>query len=78
MPFTVTPEALKQADKCPNAFSCLNDSEYPVCGVFGEPTTGVLVTFCPQNSPCPYCQSKGIQGFCVCPVRIELHKKYGI
>ena len=69
---------LKKTTKCIYDFSCLKD-QTPHCEVIHTVASNVLVTFCQDKEPCPYCKPfHDSKGFCTCRVRIELYNKYGI
>ena len=77
MRFEVSQEALEKTN-CSSGYHCFNDEE-PDCEVISKVVSGVLHTFGAGKPFCPYCQPvKGIEGFCWCPIRVELYDKYGI
>jgi len=78
MSYEVSPEAMKKTT-CSKGFRCLNESVGPDCEVIRKVVTGVLLNLCAAKPFCSYCQPvKGDEGFCLCPVRVELYEKYGI
>lgn len=75
----VPDRVLEAATECEHALACLQDESYPLCRVVSKIATGVLATYCPQGAPCTYCQPAiKSEGFCVCPVRIELYERYRV
>ena len=76
----ISNEILNETTKCEHDFVCLNGDSAPLCAVRSvSPNKNALHTFCPANSSCPYCKTLGpAEGICMCPVRNELYKRYGI
>lgn len=73
-------ETARNETACEHGLACLRkDGARPLCNVLSKIATGVLSTHCPLQPPCPYCQPAiRNEGFCVCPVRIEIYEKYRI
>jgi hypothetical protein len=71
-------EILKTTTKCEHDFSCLKDDSYPRCKAVRELLPNFLEAQCVKYE-CPYCYSfSSTEGFCSCPTRIELDKRYAI
>jgi hypothetical protein len=79
MDITINEDILKQTTKCQHDFACLNSDSYPVCGVLNQQSPSFLETSCIEEEPCPYCVPyTSTKGFCACPTRGELYRRYGI
>jgi hypothetical protein len=70
---------LKETTKCKKNFSCLSLQASSVCSVQHTIGSRILVTLCGAGPLCPYCVATDyMEGFCKCPTRRELHRRYGI
>lgn len=73
----VSREARQKAEKCQRGFVCLSDGETPCCPVRSS-VRGVLFVKNVAAHHCPYGMSFGYSHICSCPVRWEIHDRYGI
>ncbi|MBN2178603.1 MAG: hypothetical protein JW743_04175 [Deltaproteobacteria bacterium] len=74
----VSPVVLEKTDRCPRGMKCLKKGEKPVCEV--ERLIDGAGAFLKSDGVdiCPYKMSFGSAYVCNCPIRYELHKKYGV
>ena len=81
MVFVVKDRIKNEADKCPRSFACLATAECdgrPMCEV--EEVNGrSFLTLKARECilSCPYRVPLGRRQICTCPVRAEIHRKYG-
>lgn len=77
--FSVSDEAIKQADKCRNDFSCLSD-KYSTCleCTGKDDISGFLRLKQRRSGHCSYLMLFGQSYFCQCPVRLEIYQKYNV
>jgi len=76
----VSQEALQEAEECPRGHACLTDGDEkrPLCGVIRLLSERVAVVEMDATRDCPYETRFANAWMCICPVRCELHKRYGI
>ena len=76
----VSQQTMDNTYLCCEDFACLeNKEDYPRCMVIKKVAKEVLKTLCSLKPACSYCMPyTEIEGFCVCPVRAELYKEYGV
>ena len=79
MIFEVSDDVRRQAGKCLHDQRCLEIGPEQVCAVEGTATDGVLFVVPREGrwGSCPYQYPFGRGCSCTCPVRHELHKRYG-
>ena len=76
MALKISQEIIDQTTECDKDFSCLVNNSEPSC----------KISACIKNAHfiekldrlCPYYIEYGHQYLCTCPVRKEIHRKYGI
>lgn len=74
MNLTISQESIVKTH-CPKDYRCMAGNSD--CKVVGKLVSGVLLTYCSGKNYCKYYQPvKGIEGFCWCPVRVELFDIY--
>lgn len=78
MDITISEEILKKATKCDKDCRCLSSGGKDVCKVISSVGPEVKFIDCTGKESCPYCLPFGNGFMCTCPVRLELHNKYGI
>ena len=71
-------EHLKKSTNCEEDFACLSHEIDGVCSVEGLRDDGMLVVKTPDNKECMYRMPLGDSSCCVCPMRGELHRQYGV
>ena len=80
MSFEVSDDARRQAGKCCHDQRCREIGREQVCAVERAVANSVLFVVPREGSrgscPCQYPFGGGC--FCTCPVRHELHKRYGV
>jgi hypothetical protein len=78
MSYTINEEILENTINCKKNMQCLSDGKSPECKI--EMPVGANVAFIKEKGPdsCPYMLSFGYGYICTCPIRHELHKRYGI
>ena len=63
--------------KCGKKFKCLHSDKGAYCKVESFlPCMELVVAKCPANENCNYVLNSGDAGFCACPTRIEIFRKY--
>lgn len=72
----VSEETRQDTDKCWQSFACLSEDKHQLCRV-REYVGGVLFVEKNGQTYCPYDVTFGYSHICSCPVRGEIHKKYG-
>ncbi len=77
MKIEIDKEILDKTTKCDFNFSCLSNSKHQHCKIKEIVPGSYIITEC-QNGECSYFLSFGKGGFCLCPVRQEIYKKYKI
>jgi hypothetical protein len=76
-PIPIPKALLDKASSCPHNFACLSASTRKICRVVDSSGASVFVKSDVQQ--CPYRLSFGVSHkLCTCPVRCELHARYGI
>ena len=77
MDFIIPPEVM--AETTCKHLCCLDADWKPDCFILGRLVKGILKNCCPGKTDCTYFQSlNGIEGFCWCPVRYEIHDRFGV
>jgi hypothetical protein len=79
MTITIAEDILKRTTKCNKMFDCLSGRMHDMCEAerfLGS--NGVLQIQLKNGNSCGYHVRLDDLDFCTCPVRIELHKRYGI
>ena len=71
-------ESLKKATKCESGFACLSHKIDCVCSVEKFKDNMLLFVKAPADRECVFKMPLGDSFFCVCPMRVELHRQYGI
>lgn len=75
-PVPIPKTLLDKAVSCPNNHSCLSAKTRKVCKVIDS--SGATVFVKGETCQCPYRLSFGVSHkLCTCPVRGELHRRYG-
>jgi len=78
MGYVVDEETIKGTTKCLWNFACLGDTGFKPCEVCAAAGGEVLFVACPKEDACSYRLPFGNSWICTCPVRKELHVKYGV
>jgi len=69
-------ETIQKTTKCPSAFKCLSDKNFPLCAPESSiPGYGLFVHPAEINS-CNYKMSFGNGFICTCPTRYEIFSRY--
>ena len=76
----IVDEKIQDRTTCRNSFHCLSGNMEGVCEIFNAENIPIVVTDCPKKAEaCHYCKPFDVvEGFCKCPTRLELYKRYGI
>lgn len=79
MKIAVNEETIKKTTQCDKGFRCLNGHMDDLCNVVDMIGSNIVITYCGMKPECPYCQViQGlVEGFCMCPTRIEILKTHG-
>ena len=79
MKYIISEEILNRT-KCEYNFFCLSGKIPPYCMAVAAYDEDKVLTPCAQDYPnCQYCMPFGkLGGYCQCPTRVELFKRYGI
>jgi hypothetical protein len=79
MDITINEDILKQTTKCHRKFSCLSGEPGDLCKVDLRNGNHILYVKPKNKLACDYAAPFGTSGaVCLCPTRLELHKRYGI
>jgi hypothetical protein len=79
MAFTVSQESKEKATECPFNFQCQQNNTRLMCTVEKEINNyGVFVKSCSREEFCSYRLPYGFTQICLCPVRLEIFKKYRV
>jgi hypothetical protein len=81
MDIELSHDIVKRTTKCNHGFSCLSGGPYPFCIVEEAKGTLAALTNCEGNVHCEYCipyEMSDTSSFCICPVRIQLYRRYKI
>ena len=85
MKFQISEEIKNKTTECPSDFQCLKDNEKPMCTVDTPMCKGDYVfeksgLFIKPNTKngCPYRMPYRTSSLCLCPVRLEIYKKYNL
>jgi len=73
----ISEDLLKKTTRCKKDFSCLS-GERKLCRVELCVDDKIHFIKCVSNEPCGYKIPFGYSFVCICPVRKELHNRYGI
>ena len=77
--FDIDAEIVATAEKCLDCHACLEDPAFELCRIdFVDDESGVMVIFGDQCRDCGYGQGFGNGALCLCPIRKEIHRKYGL
>ncbi|MCU7812758.1 MAG: hypothetical protein KZQ77_16250 [Candidatus Thiodiazotropha sp. (ex Notomyrtea botanica)] len=77
--FDIDPEVVAEAIQCLDCHACLEDPEFNLCKIdFVDDESTVMIIFGEQCRDCGYGPGFGDGTICLCPVRKEIHKKYGM
>jgi hypothetical protein len=79
MTFTVSQESRDKATGCLFDFQCQQNNSGSMCTVEKEINNyGVFIKNCNRKEFCSYRLSYGFTQICLCPVRLEIFKKYRV
>ncbi len=73
----INEEILKNTTRCKKDYSCLS-GERSLCMIELSVDGKIHFIRCVNNEPCSYRVPFGYSFVCTCPVRKELHNRYGI
>ena len=80
MKYDIDEAILKAASACSKMRMCVTEEGKPCCTPIqimrGEGEEAALIE-CPEDSGCSYCHSFGNTHICLCPVRMEIYRRYG-
>ncbi len=77
--FTIDSETIAKAGDCLDCHSCLDDDEFNLCTVdFFDDESEIMVSFGDQCRACAYGRHFGSGIVCLCPIRKEIRRKYGV
>ena len=76
--FDIDPGTVKKAEQCPWEHACLSDSYHNRCKVIEHLHDSVIFVECDDEKECPYMKKHLSLCICICPVREEIYRKYGV
>jgi len=76
MELEVSEEVLEKTDKCWHAYKCLAGTRNGMCPA-RDRIGSILFVEKADPSYCPYHVTFGYSDVCTCPVRREIHARYG-
>jgi hypothetical protein len=71
----ISKEAIERANLCSKNKACLRENGEN-CPVVSEIASGPIIVIKKKAEPCYYYTHFGYNGFCKCPVRKEVYRKY--
>ena len=78
MDIQISDTVIEQATKCERVFSCLSGNLEGVCKVRKYVADEVLFVEDGKGEDCVYLRSVGYSHMCLCPVRKEIYRRYGV
>jgi hypothetical protein len=78
MDIRISDDVIEQATKCGRVFSCLSGSLEGSCKVRKYVADEVLLVDNGRGEACAYLRVLGRSQMCLCPVRKEIYRRYGV
>jgi hypothetical protein len=78
MDVEISEDILKQAGACKKDFSCLTGDREKFCEIEECLPDTIYFLKCLNEETCSYAIPYGSSYYCMCPVRRELYKRYGV
>jgi len=79
MTYVVNKETEMRTTRCPHNSRCLNDDGWTSCSIQNVMGEFLEINKCGcDKRQCNYLMPYGFSYYCLCPVRHEIYKNYGI
>ena len=79
MEIKINKSTIEQTTRCQKDFQCLNAKEgHSLCPAKWSVESYDRFFECNERERCSYMASPGLARICTCPVRQEIHDRYGI
>jgi|WetSurMetagenome_2_1015567.scaffolds.fasta_scaffold167295_2 hypothetical protein len=78
MIYEIAEPTKKRAAKCPYSLECLSNDKWNTCYIEDELSGGLSVKKICTQKFCNYFLYFGSRHICICPVRVEIYRRYNI
>ena len=78
MIYEISEPTRKRTVKCPYSFECLSNEKWITCYIEDELSGGLSVKKICSQKFCNYFLYFGSRHICICPVRVEIYRRYKI
>jgi len=76
MAFQISEDAKKRISKCSRNYDCLNNDKWDTCCIEQEISGGLFIKYICKQENCHNFLYYGPRNICMCPVRVEIYRRY--
>jgi hypothetical protein len=76
MGYQISEDAKKRTPKCSCNFECLFNDKWDTCSIEKEISGGLIIKYICTEKFCNYYLSYGSRNICMCPIRVEIFRRY--
>jgi len=78
MAYQISDDSKQRTSKCSYDFGCLANDKYDTCRIETEISGGLSIKHICNKQFCKYFLYFGPRNICICPVRVEIYRRYKI
>jgi hypothetical protein len=78
MAYQIGEDTKKRTTKCPYNFECLNNKKWDTCCIEKELSGGLVIKNISRQKFCNYFLYFGSRHICMCPIRVEIYRRFNI
>ena len=78
MAYEISEDTIKRTSKCSYNFECLNNDKCDTCRIDKEISGSLLIKYLSSKDFCNYFLFFGSRSICMCPVRVEIYRRFNI
>lgn len=76
MGYQISEDAKKRTTKCCFNYECLNNVKWDTCNIEKEISGGLSIKYMCKEKYCNYLLYFGAVHICMCPIRVEIYRRY--
>ena len=78
MAYEISEDTKKRTSKCPYNFECVAGGKCVTCRVEKEISGALIIDRICNKQLCKYFLFFGSRNICMCPVRVEIYRRYNV
>ena len=78
MAYQISEDIKKRTSQCSNNFGCLTNGKGNICTIHEEISGALIIKHLCNKQFCKYFLYYGPRNICMCPMRLEIYRRYNV